>query len=110
MVVNGIRAYYDAVGGSRGFLGFPTTDETPTPEGIGAYNDFTGGSAYWSPSTGVHAVVNGILWVYNSIGGTTSRLGFPVSDELTVPGGWRSDFQSGSIFYSTAGQVTITYK
>ena len=110
MVVNGIRAYYDAVGGSRGFLGFPTTDETPTPEGIGAYNDFTGGSVYWSPSTGVHAVVNGILSVYNSIGDTTSRLGFPVSDELTVPGGWRSDFQGGSIFYSTTGQVTITYK
>ena len=40
-------------------LGYPTTDEMATPDGVGRYNHFSGAvghSIYWSPKTGAHWV------------------------------------------------------
>lgn len=37
-------------------MGFPTTDELTTPDGVGRYNHFQDGSIYWSPNTGAHLV------------------------------------------------------
>ena len=40
-------------------LGYPTTDESGTPDHIGRYNHFAGsggGSIYWTRTTGAHAV------------------------------------------------------
>src|SRR5215207_7282221 len=45
-----------SLGWERGFLGYPLTDETITPDGIGRYNHFQGGSVYWTPTTGAHEV------------------------------------------------------
>ena len=53
-------------------------------------------------------VVNGINSVYDSLGGPAGFLGFPTTDETAVSGGWRNDFQGGSIFYSAGGVVTVT--
>src|SRR5262245_37360905 len=41
-----IREKWAALGGEGSLLGYPTTDETPTPDGIGRYNHFQGGSIY----------------------------------------------------------------
>jgi uncharacterized protein with LGFP repeats len=50
-----IRGRYLELGGPSGVLGFPVTDETGTPDGVGRYNHFSGSNAgssiYWSPAT-----------------------------------------------------------
>ncbi len=47
-----IRRKWRELGWERSFLGYPTTDETPTPDGRGRFNHFQGGSIYWTPETG----------------------------------------------------------
>lgn len=51
-----IRGKWAQLGGEEGFLGFPLTDETGTPDGDGRFNHFEGGSIYWTPQTGAHEV------------------------------------------------------
>jgi uncharacterized protein with LGFP repeats len=100
------------VGWERSFLLYPATDETGTPDGVGRFNHFQGGSIYWTPQTGPHEVHGGIRAVWSSMGWETGRLGYPTSDEYTSsPGFRRSDFQHGSITWNLAtGQWTVTYR
>lgn len=51
-VRGGIRQKWAELGWERGFLGYPTTDETPTPDGRGRFNHFEHGSIYWTPEGG----------------------------------------------------------
>lgn len=93
----------------RGPLGYPVTDETPTPETLGAFNHFERGSVYWSPATGAHEVYGAIYGRWASLNWEKGRLGFPVSGEYDVPGGRRSDFQGGSITWNArTGATTVT--
>ncbi len=97
-----IRARWAALGWEAGPMGFPTTDESPSADGVGRYNHFTGGngaSIYWSPATGAWSVHGAIRDRWASLGYETGSLGYPVSNEYAVPGGRRSDFQRGSITY-----------
>jgi uncharacterized protein with LGFP repeats len=83
-------------------MGYPVTDETGTPDGIGRYNHFTGGagaSIYWTPATGAWSVHGGIRGRWAAQGWERGPLGYPVSDEYAVPGGRRSDFQRGSLVW-----------
>ncbi|GGM57683.1 hypothetical protein GCM10012275_31110 [Longimycelium tulufanense] len=95
-------------------LGYPTTDETATPDGIGRYNHFSkNASVYWSPSTGAHAVSGGIRDKWASMGWERSSLGYPVS-RVTVKGILPGkgtityqEFQNGSIEHNSATGETI---
>jgi hypothetical protein len=49
-----IRDRWRALGGEAGLLGYPTTDEIDTPDGLGRYNNFQHGSLVWYPRSGVH--------------------------------------------------------
>lgn len=101
-----IRGKYSALGWERSFLGYPLTNETTTPDGIGRYNHFQGGSIYWSPGTGAREVHGSIREKWSSLGWERSALGYPISDEQVVFGGDGriSHFQHGSIYWSaTAG-------
>ncbi len=82
-----------------GFLGYPLTDERTTPDGLGRYNHLQGGSLYWTPTTGAHSVQGAIRDTWAAQGWETGPLGYPISDEYTVPGGRQSDFQHGSLFW-----------
>ncbi|MCZ2836414.1 PQQ-dependent sugar dehydrogenase [Modestobacter sp. VKM Ac-2985] len=94
-------------GWEAGRLGFPITDENGTPDGVGRYNHFEGGSVYWTPGTGAQQVEGAIRARWAALGWETSYLGYPTSDEYPVPGGRRSDFQGGSITWDAAtGRVT----
>ena len=42
-----IRQKWAELGWERSFLGYPTSDETPLPNGAGAYSQFQGGTIYW---------------------------------------------------------------
>ncbi|GAB3357022.1 PQQ-dependent sugar dehydrogenase [Modestobacter lapidis] len=103
-----ILGSYLAVGGHVRF-GPPLTDETPTPDGVGRYNQFAAGSVYWTPTTGAHEVHGAILERWAGLGWERSYLGYPTSDEYDVPGGRRSDFERGQITWDAAtGQVVDT--
>lgn len=94
----GIGGKYRAAGESNGY-GLPITNEVP--ENGGVYQDFIQGGyttrVYWSPSTGTRAVNrNGdIHWVWKNNGGE-NRFGFPVTDELSRPGGAVVYFKKGT--------------
>jgi hypothetical protein len=87
-VCGAIRVKYLALGGPTGFLGYPTTDETGTPDGVGRFNNFSNsGSIYWSPSTGAWSIHGAIRAKYLKLGGPTSFLGYPITDETGTPDG-----------------------
>ncbi|GCE23058.1 LGFP repeat-containing protein [Dictyobacter kobayashii] len=98
-----IRGKWAELGWERSFLGYPVTDETGAPDGIGRYNHFQGGSIYWSPSTGAHEVHGDIRGKWAELGWERSFLGYPVSDEHDCPPGRCSDFQNGTISWTLQG-------
>jgi hypothetical protein len=86
-----------------GELGFPTSDETSTPDGVGRFNHFEHGSIYWTPSTGAQVVKKGAIGAaWASQGHEAGQLGFPVSGEEVTPGtngqGRYQVFQGGDIY------------
>ena len=98
-----IRVKWASLRGSDGFLGFPTTDETGTPDGRGRFNHFEHGSIYWTPETGAHEVHGPIRDKWKSLGWERSWLGYPTSDERGAPGGARvNQFQGGDIVWTAA--------
>jgi hypothetical protein len=91
------------MGWEAGFLGFPTTDETTTPDGIGRYNHFEGGSIYWKPSISAHEV-HGLIRKYWADNGweLNSQLGYPISDELPTfqnSNDRFNDFENGVVYW-----------
>ncbi|WP_027929642.1 N-acetylmuramoyl-L-alanine amidase [Amycolatopsis thermoflava] len=112
-IYGAIRARWSALGWEAGPLGYPTTNELVTPDGVGRYNHFNGsggGSVYWSPGTGAHAIYGVIRSHWASLGWETSWLGYPTSDEYGVAGGRRSDFQGGYIVFSFATGKATAYR
>lgn len=104
-----IRDKWEAFGRETSFLGFPTTDESPTPDGVGRYNHFQGGSIYWTPNTGAHEVHGYIRGRWQEMGWESSSLGYPVSDEQTLHGGPGrvSHFQHGRIEWTPSGGAVV---
>jgi hypothetical protein len=100
-----IRAKYNAFGAANGTLGLPTTDETATPDGVGRFNHFQGGSIYWTPTTGPMVVRGPIRDMWASQGWERSPFGYPIADYLTKTGNppeYWGGFQNGAI-YSHSG-------
>ncbi|MFC4124092.1 alpha/beta hydrolase-fold protein [Nocardia rhizosphaerae] len=88
---------YAAMGFENSPLGFPVAGEAPLKD-LGRYSRFEGGNIYWSPLSGAWAVRNGqIADAWGAQGFENGRLGYPVSDEFTVPGGIQQNFQTGFI-------------
>ncbi len=78
-----IHAKYMAMGAEASILGYPTTDESGTPDGIGRFNHFQAGSIYWTPDTGPYEV-HGLIRQFWAANGweRNPNLGYPISDEL----------------------------
>ncbi len=104
-----IRDKWAELGWEPGVLGYPITDETPTPDGIGRYNVFQGGSIYWTPDTGAHEVRGRIRDKWAELGWEAGALGYPISGEYAVTAGRKSDFQHGSITWDEdSDEFTVT--
>jgi uncharacterized protein with LGFP repeats len=103
-----ILEHWRSVGAQTGVLGYPTGDDAAVPGGFAT--DFAGGSVYWSPSTGAHAVRGGILTHWLADGGPAGSLGFPVSDHVALPdgGGWQVRFQNGTLTERPDGTIETT--
>ncbi len=85
-VMGAIREKWKTLGWER-YFGYPTTDETGTPDGVGRYNHFSRvGSIYWTPSTGAYEVHGWIRERWAGLGWETG-LGYPVTDETWTPQG-----------------------
>ena len=105
-----IRGVWAALGWEKGHLGFPTTDEKPTPRRHGAFNHFQGGSIYWSPPTGAHPVWGDIRRAWAAQGWENGTLGFPTTGERRTPNrqGAFNHFQGGSVYWSpTTGAHSV---
>ncbi|OOC04203.1 PQQ-dependent sugar dehydrogenase [Amycolatopsis azurea] len=102
-----IRVRWEALGWETGPLGYPTTDELPTPDGIGRFNHFSkAGSIYWTMATDAHAVYGAIRQRWEALGWETSYLRYPTTDEFTIPIGRQNSFQNGYVTWNrNTGQV-----
>ena len=108
IVRGGILATWLATGGTSGPLGFPVTSDARTPDGRGFVVRFQGGDVYWSPTTDTQVVAGPTAVAYRDQGGTSSPLGFPTRSTRPVTGGTRTDFERGSMTWSSAtGAVTV---
>ena len=95
-----------------GFLGFPLTDELGTPDGIGRFNHFEGGSIYWTPATGAHIVLGMIREAWKAQGWETGRLRYPRTDELvegTNGKGRYNLFEGGEIHWTPEGGAKVKF-
>jgi hypothetical protein len=106
MVMGAILAKFLSTGGT-GTWGFPVSDENDVLNHanakIGRISEFERCSVYWSGASGAAIVYGDIRDKYRSVGGPTSELGFPTSDESNVPGAAAparvNSFRHGSIVW-----------
>ncbi|MEU8136530.1 NucA/NucB deoxyribonuclease domain-containing protein [Streptodolium elevatio] len=87
-----IRAKWGALGAQAGPLGYPTTDETPTPDSVGRFNHFrmpdgAAASIYWKSDLGAHDIRGAIRAKWAAQGWETGGLGYPTTDEVATPDG-----------------------
>jgi glucose/arabinose dehydrogenase len=101
----GVLGRWAALGGAPN-LGFPIGPEAYTGSRTGRYQHFERGTIIWSPATGAWEVVGAIRSRYFLMGWERSYLGYPTTGERPAPGGRRSDFQGGYIFYSSTSGWT----
>lgn len=74
---------YLELGAEGSLLGYPATDETGTPDGVGRFNHFQLGSIYWTPYTGAHEVHGLIRQLWAERGWERNpAVGYPITDEL----------------------------
>jgi uncharacterized protein with LGFP repeats len=81
-------------------LGYPLADDGGTADGTGALVRLQGGVVYWSARTGAHVVRGAILERWRQLGAQTGPLGYPTGDDVAVPGGFRTDFAGGAVYWS----------
>ncbi|HEX3230721.1 MAG TPA: LamG-like jellyroll fold domain-containing protein [Pyrinomonadaceae bacterium] len=86
--------------GAAGPLGAPVGPEQPV--GRGRMRSYSGADIFWSPERGAHVVQGAILAHYRRLGGPSSVLGFPLTDEEARPtvGARVSIFESGAIYWT----------
>ncbi|KXP11824.1 esterase [Tsukamurella pulmonis] len=107
-VVGGaIGGAYLGAGGPGGPLGYPTSGEQALPDKKGRYQQFEGGTVYWSPQTGARAVRGAIRAKYAALNYERSPLGLPVGDETKLAAGAFQRFQGGQIYWSPKSPATV---
>jgi glucose/arabinose dehydrogenase len=107
-VYGSIYNKWKELGLERSAFGYPITDVEPTPQKDGSFVAFEGGAAiggaaiYWSPSTGAHEIHGGIYEKWKKMGLERSFLGYPITDERSLPEGKGavSYFQGGAIMWT----------
>ncbi len=84
-----IRDKWASMGWERSHLGYPLTDESPAPDGVGRFNNFQGGCIYWSSATGAVDIPNTRTWdVGNIVFSDGTALGGNCSLVMNRNGDW----------------------
>ncbi|MDH4658325.1 hypothetical protein J7S19_06855 [Corynebacterium pyruviciproducens] len=109
-VTGAILDRWNTLGATGSMLGFPTRDEAKTPDGVGRFSEFEGGSVYWSPATGAWEVPAGIMQKWAQAGYEQGRLGYPVGAPQ-ADGVYRmtQQFQHGTLTGYDARIVLLGY-
>lgn len=76
-----INLAWRTTGGLGGPLGARQGEQSAVGDN-GAAQGYAGGKIFYSPQTGAHAVTGAILSKYESLGGPTGDLGYPVGTEI----------------------------
>ncbi len=106
-----IGVKWTQMGRENSVLGYPVTDESGTPDGVGRYNHFEyGGSIYWTPSTGAHAIYGLIRQRWASQGWENGVEGYPTTDELSSGDTRYNNFQHGTITWTAAAGTQVQIK
>jgi hypothetical protein len=119
-VTEGAHAVYGAIYAKFKTLtnySYPISDESNAYDRNGRatrYSLFSESSAiYWTQATGAVTIYGGIFKNWKELGGATSYLGFPVTDELPsgTHGARYNDFNGGMIYWrvGTSGRQGQTY-
>jgi len=97
-----IAQKYENYTGADGVLGNATSAETTTPDGVGHFRHFQGGSIYWTPTTCAQEIHGAIVQRWAATGWETGPLGYPLTDQnVTADGiGRYNQFQHGSIYWT----------
>ncbi|MFH5211420.1 hypothetical protein ACHIPZ_24925 [Antrihabitans sp. NCIMB 15449] len=115
-VVNHFFAAWQRNGWEGGKLGYPTSDEIVNPDNFGRRQNFQGGTVYWKANEAFY-VTGAIRDKWNQLGplpAERSFLGYPLSDEVVLPGGQgrMNRFENGVIYWApttgahpVAGQI-----
>lgn len=90
-----IRVAWGELGYERGALGYPVSGELCGLRAGGCFEDFQGGSIYWSLSTGAHSVRGPIYQRWAELGWETGALGYPTGDPVNRNGLTTQRFQGG---------------
>lgn len=101
------RQEVDEKAGTLAWLGGPTSDFQSAGNN-GYVRHYEHGSVYWTPTFGAHEVHGAIRDFYFSIGGPASYLGFPQTDELSAGDVRYSNFQGGTIRWTSARGIYMT--
>jgi len=83
VVLGAIEAKWLATGAQAGYLGMPTSNETPTFDGVGRFQSFQHGRIAWHPQIGAFSVIGLICARWQAIG--AEQFGYPITDESTCP-------------------------
>lgn len=102
-VTGGIKATWEGFGGSKGYMGFPSSNEIYGNRAGGVRQNFVNGVITWTPFAGSRITFGTINWVWNQLGAQSGSLGYPVTDEYAVPGGSAQRFEFGTITWTPAG-------
>ena len=104
-----IRWKWSLLGWEQSSLGFPVTDETSTPDRVGRFNHFQGGSIYWKPNLSAHSVMNGFRTYWANNGWErNSALGYPINDEMPsfpIIEDRYQDFENGVLYLKNSSGV-----
>lgn len=89
-----------------GALGYPVSDVLSSSDGVGRYQDCTGGTIISHParSKGTHAVMLKIYLKWQRHGGEAGDYGYPVADEVREGRVYRQVFERGEIVWDDAIQ------
>jgi uncharacterized protein with LGFP repeats len=103
-VSGAIRGTWGSLGWERGWLGYPTGDDTCGTGVASCRQAFQGGTMYWSPATGAHPVRGAFAAYWTAQGGPTGWLGHPTGNDICglVAGGCFQTFAGGSVYTSPA--------
>lgn len=118
-IVGAINAAWKSAGGVNSNLGYPIKDEEcGFPDGV-CRQQFRGGYIYNVPDVGAFPTFGAINARYESLGGTSGRLGYPKSAEQCgfIAGVCRQLFQRGNLYYVpnigtfwTTGAINAVYE
>lgn len=105
--VGPVARRYVALGAEAGRLGFPMTSPLPVPGG-GTANRFQRGRISWRADLGAFEVQGPLAVHYEALGAEAGALGFPVSGQEAVAGGFANRFERGRISWSAATGAVAT--